>query len=417
MSYLKLEKGIPDFSKAVISLWFRVPKESAVAKSHAATGVDPLLFTLPLIIFGKSQKEQPIRYLYGDVSDDPAHPFEAFYGWVEDAGRPAFDVGPSWIGVMPNRDESGTFDLEFNLQLDTYGSYSSLGFVVEAPAIYTVSSSGIAGWTITPKDTSPTIAYGPPEYFYVLTAGRTSPADSTHSLRLEPDKWHHLLLSFDLTGELSVGQPYPKSACKMWYAIDDKDYRGAENLQPNRDMEGSFWGLDDLGPNVIVTKNIYVNSHGSTTSSDFFGVPVPLPSGNYTPSPIPTNGQEFGIPGTLTYVEDIFRVEMAEFQMWTGVTLDTGIEKNRRAFVDKNGEPVDPTATEDDPAPAEKLLGKKPEVLLHGSGDWKTGYNTGTLGIKIETDGTITKLSNGQFKPTGGIEQYDPDPSLEHSTA
>jgi hypothetical protein len=51
--------------------------------------------------------------------------------------------------------------------------------------------------------------------------------------------------------------------------------------------------------------------------------------------------------------------------------------------------PVPPVPTLDnsnDPssekhAPAERLLGKKPRILLHGSGDWISGKNTGGAGL------------------------------------
>ena len=106
---------------------------------------------------------------------------------------------------------------------------------------------------------------------------------------------------------------------------------------------------------------------------------------------------------------------MAEFQLFTGVTLDTSVEENRRAFVDEDGVPVPPEGkppTEDKPdgekPPAEKLLGKRPDIVLHGSGDWSDGNNTGSLGVDNDGD----NIPSGQFEPTGAIPSYTPDPSL-----
>jgi hypothetical protein len=214
----------------------------------------------------------------------------------------------------------------------------------------------------------------------------------------------------------------------MWYAIDDKDYRGPENMGPNRDAP------DGLGPNTILTENIY--SLSGTFSDNFMGEPVPSPpSGSYAPGPIPTSGQAFGIPGTSAYVNDISWVELAEFQLFTGVMLDTGVESNRRAFIDyerndngipikdKDGQftliPVDPVGQpptdehpEGLPAPAEKLLGKRPDILLHGSDRWINGENTGTTGVDYDAEPPQEKPA-GQFQPTGEIRAYTPDPSLQ----
>ena len=43
----------------------------------------------------------------------------------------------------------------------------------------------------------------------------------------------------------------------------------------------------------------------------------------------------------------VLKVEMAELQVFTGVTLDTGVTANRRAFVDNDGVPVAPLPSVD----------------------------------------------------------------------
>jgi hypothetical protein len=97
---------------------------------------------------------------------------------------------------------------------------------------------------------------------------------------------------------------------------------------------------------------------------------------------------------------------LAELQIFTGVTLDTTLVTARRAFVDADGNPVDP---ED----AEEFMGKRPEILLHGSSDWIDGLNTGSIGL----DNEDKIVPSGQFTPTGTILEYTPDPSLEQPTA
>jgi hypothetical protein len=422
MSHLTLPAGIPNFSKAVISLWFRAPKESVIAASghRIETGVEGwsmLQSVLPLVTFGAPQQNKNYTLLVKDIAHgDPQETVvvETPVAWIP--GAPA-DVDPCYIALVCSSD--GTFNVAFNLQMADYGSYSGLTwFATDMAYIPGYSGAPPVGSGIVGVYYQSTIvdgSYGTnnqPEYFYVQS-----------NITLQPDVWHHLLVSFDVGGALTLGLPKPSSTCQLWYAIDDVDYRGWDNLQPYRDAD------DALSPNTILTSNIYRESGyvPGSGSKLFYNHYVPNPAGSYSPGPIPSAGAGFGLPASAKYVDGIFRCEMAEFQMWTGVILDTEITSNRRAFVDADGKPVNPTkGSEADPrAPAERLLGKKPEVMLHGSSNWKTGYNTGTTGIRIETavdeDGneteTVVKIPSGQFTPTAKIEKYKPEPALEKTTA
>jgi hypothetical protein len=125
--------------------------------------------------------------------------------------------------------------------------------------------------------------------------------------------------------------------------------------------------------------------------------------------------------------------------MWTGVTLDTGEEKNRRAFIDYErdvngnivtgadgkvtlksvppvGQPPSDEHPDGQPAPADKLLGKRPEILLHGSSKWINGNNTGTAGVNYNVDPPVIK-PEGQFQPVAEIKAYTPDPTLQKEPA
>jgi hypothetical protein len=410
MSYLMLPKGIRGFRQAVMSLWFRAPTESVlkVVNRKPESGAGPALsYILPLIVFGKPQMQQDFTYLYGDVLTNPRpveegrhDHYEAYYDW-ETTGDP-YDVGPCYIGLQCFSD--GTFDLAFNLQMDTYGTYSALDWV----AVSATADWSAGTYVVVLKDTSPTIKYNPPEYFFVQTPQRLTPAElATGFGGWKPDQWHHLLLSFDLVGDLKLNgaeTPAVSSTCRLWYAIDDTDYRGAKNLGPNRDAD------DGLGDNTILTQNMYDNS-GTGFDGQKHGMPVAPPTGTYIPALIPSSDQQFGIPASGGYVKDILRVEMAEFQMWTGIALDTGVEDNRRAFIDyerdERGNPIKDkdgnyTLLPVAPEKAETLLTKKPDIMLHGSSDWIMGANTGTA---------------EQFKPVAKINPYKPDPSLNKSPA
>lgn len=409
MSYLTLANGIPNFSKAVFSFWFRVPKESitaALKRSQADERPFKIMqYVLPLVTFGKPQVNKNYQAITVDVADylytpDNYVPYNTTH-YI--AGEP-YDVDPCFIGVLYSDD--GTFRLAFNIQMGDYMAVNATDWITTKMTFYpsdNAPGTGAEGdGTVfggTAKATIEDASYienAQPEWFSV---------ESQHNL--DPGKWHHVLLSFDVSSSVAIGHPQASSDCKLWYAIDDVDYRGQANLQPWRDAD------DGLGDNTILTRNVWRESVPIRPPVLYQNTPVAEPAGSYGPVPIPTHEAALGIPASAKYVDYIFRVEMAEFQLFTGVTLDTGIDHNRRAFVDKEGKPVDPTGTEDEPGPGEKLLGKKPAVLLHSSGNWQTGYNTGTLGIKIEDDGTITKLPDGQFNPTAKIEPYKPEPALE----
>lgn len=434
MSYLTLRAGLPDFSKAVISLWFRVPRESVIAASGTAIG-DPFFpmmqGILPLVTFGRPQTKQNYDALNHEIwtyNESPDHtPAPISYPTIYFVKGKSVAIDPSYIGLTCQ--ENGTMYLIFNLQTDRYMTslsasnheVISLAFwsgsdpnypTADVPGAERPLGSGVFGWfpyvgQADIKDRSDT-DIGQPEYFTVDT-----------NVVLEPDQWHHLLLSFDIGGVVSIGTPFASSACRLWYAIDDVDYRGAENMAPYRDTGGQ-WGHDTLDPNAIMTRTAWYFSGGDPeweAANYYYNRYTGLPTGSFGGGSIPSDGADMGLPASLKYVDAILRCEMAEFQMWTGVTLDTGITSNRRAFVDEDGEPVSPTeGIADDPTPpAEKLLGKKPDILLHGSSDWESGHNTGTIGIMVDDEGNETDIASGQFQPTAKIEPFEPDPSLKET--
>jgi hypothetical protein len=400
MSYLTLRQGVPDFSKAVFSLWFRVPRESVIRASSQSLPTDAEGFfmmqgVLPLVTFGRMQENknyQPIivDIVHGSPPENPVHIFQA----ISAEPMQAYEVDPSYIGLLCLDD--GSFFLDFNIQMEIFGTYNSLFWFVTrldySPGGDTSPGSGQVGdYVATIADGSYSVQEAQPEWFRV-----------TSTQTFESDKWHHLLLSFDVDGTSEIGSAHPIGSCQLWYAIDDVDYRGWENMQPYRDED------DGLGDNIIVPRNVYNYSGGSGEDNLVHNTYVAPPSGSVPSGQVPSKNAEFALPAASRHVEAICRVEMAEFQMWTGVTLDTGINRNRHAFVDADGKPVDPTGTEDDLAPAVKLLGKQPEVMLHESDNWQDGYNTGTLGVRDQS----VKIPAGQFTPVAGIEKYKPEPEL-----
>lgn len=417
MSYLHLANGIPDFAKAVISFWFRIPTESIKAVRKVETGTEYLSRYIPLFTFGKKVTATVYKPVFTDIAawhytpSDGQFPIMAISDYVE-AGEQSID--PSFVGL----DCSAADDpcLIFNVQLSDRAPIKSAVWLGTKVDIYEL----VEGITFEAGNKNVGIGshaygiYAIKDVSYIRTAQRENFQVRTQHA-VEADKWHHVLLSFDLSDKCSVGQPNPSSTCKLWYAIDDVNYVGQENLQPYRK------GDDGLGPNDIVTQNIDRVSGGTPGPSLFQNQWVPATTGAYDPEQVPTDSQELGIPASTRYVNNIFRVEMAEFQMWTGITLDTKTEANRRIFIDYQRDEEGKIIKDEDnnavlksvdPKTAEDRL-DRPQVLLHGSSNWSTGYNTGTTGLQIDVDGKLTKKPKGQFKPIALIRSYKPDPSLK----
>lgn len=125
-----------------------------------------------------------------------------------------------------------------------------------------------------------------------------------------------------------------------------------------------------------------------------------LPTYSCSEFTIPLAGHPIGIPASAHHLTHNTGVEMAELQIWANKTLDTGDASMRRLFIDKDGKPVPPKK-------AAEVLGK-PDILLHGSTNWKTGKNTGTIGV--DKDGQTKP--DGQFSHIAKIEKFLPDPKL-----
>jgi len=408
MSYLQIPTGIPSFQKAVISFWFRVPKASIDAArvqpipdnlEGDRNDYFPALFrTIPLVTFGSVEAAVTD---YGD-------------------GTGAYPTSPSYIGVDCSRSRFTAL----------WPNQDSLAVHLAMPNTMT--------FVMNPMATDGRDPPGEPQYVHNLqrkdafymsgkgdvpyTGGQSSILDVT------ADTWHHALISFDLTTPAVMryttanptAPPFepttlmlPGGPTFMW-AFDDVD-KTDYSLSPScaQIYNTQFPESPVSPPAPLPLKQITTNN-----LIEVFGGAWAF-TATWNPVPIKSLDNPIGAPASAMFVDNVYHVEMAEFQMFTGVTLDTGIESNRRAFVDDDGNPVPPereppTVDHPDgqPAPAEKLLGKWPDILLHGSDRWSNGENTGTTGVDFNVDPPEEK-PEGQFKPTGEIRAYTPDPSLQ----
>jgi len=126
----------------------------------------------------------------------------------------------------------------------------------------------------------------------------------------------------------------------------------------------------------------------------------PVPTYQCNGFSIPVAAHPIGIPASTSHLENNTGIQMAELQIWAGVTLDTSDTQLRRLFIDENKKPAPPSK-------AEKVLGR-PDILLHGNNNWQEGKNTGTSGMSVTGD----LLTAGQFTPVAGIEKFKPEPEL-----
>jgi hypothetical protein len=227
----------------------------------------------------------------------------------------------------------------------------------------------------------------------------------TGGQRVSAGKWHHAIVSFDLTSSCAtVGNiqtadgPDPtlgtqsdrtSSTCSMFISFDDHDLTGKKL--------SCYWPTGSGDPHAILPVNGYY-----VASTNIFNPPVaPFnshdgnlititnnyedPAYSYSPSGAPVEGL-IGIPATTERVDAIKTIEMAELQVFVDTTVDTSDLGIRRLFVTDVGKPEEMTV-------AAAALGR-PVIALKGSVNWIAGVSTGSLGDLVAS-GTITEYSPG----------------------
>jgi hypothetical protein len=431
-SYLALNRPL-SLNKVTISFWFRIPLKVANAKALADEGKPIWDFTvlyncIPLLMFGQQQTgaiyhwtdDKPIGELPNYDLEGNYDPIPVYGTGV--TGSHVAPMQPSCIGVTFGKDSS---EGGLIVHIQTADMAIAENLAVEDSEIILDGGTG-PGYTVVTQDAS-----------YAMTAGAEA-LGNQGSINLgvyggniapaiQADQWHHILISWDLQAsnathgseEGSTTAGGTESYSLMWCAIDDVN-------KDKYELPANWIGGSGAGAAEEPSTN--PNAHLSNLAYRYSGVgDDPPPRVKVDFSPIPSNPLIIPAPTTLLYptgpqgetgeVKANQLVEMAELQIFTDVVVNTSEEIKRRAFIDfardENGNPI---ADADgkfalkpvDPKKAEELMGKKPEVLLHGSGNWIEGYNTGSTGVLIDGD----KIPTGQFTPTGVINQYTPDPSV-----
>lgn len=271
----------------------------------------------------------------------------------------------------------------------------------------------LIGWRLTTAvpDTFIDEGSSEPVHHKATSEYGSSPGDAgTGSISCSPtkvpaDQWHHVLISVDMSdGSAATGIAFgegtgdPKShitaTSEMYVAVDDKNYKTGQ--YPFKDTNKVYTGS---------AAQIGFSSQAAKWDEDAKKYVPEGPVPSYSLGEMSVPGGDIGMPSHGQYVDKIHHCEMAEFQMWTGKTLETDKVENRRVFLDykrdANGNPIpDKDGTirlkPVKPDVAEERLGK-PDINMHGSSKWIEGTNLG---------------SGGSFSPTGEIKKYKPDPAI-----
>ncbi len=421
---------LPAFSECLLSLWFRIPNETFDnIKAKKPIGTEPDEFpefnkVTPLVVFGGARHRKKFEYTHPlvssgpNISTDSGGEFIIVEGhWEMQSSHSAITgdhyLDPAYIGI----NQFG--ELEFNLQLAQTPDARNYFFDPEGVLEIDVPPTPPPGLTLrtfgprSAKDVSVLdLLRGAPEaYFFTVPLHPT------------PDQWHHVLLSINLGSKVQVTSAegfdisYQHSftnPSKVFLAVDDVpiDMRDTGPSlgfygQPN---DGSIMSNAQFN---VATTPIFPDSFYAVR---FQLIPFDRPidpisglaygfsdmvEGVYTISPLPpvtylltkpaiaAGTLAFPAPGRFT--KSIYRCEMAECHMWVGKSVDARQESIRRLFVKDDGKPnLDAKARA-------KALGE-PDIILHKSGNWKKGKNTGK--------------SKVNFAPKGKILRWRPDPSL-----
>ncbi len=366
MGYLHIpSSSLTNFSKAVISLWFRIPAATLLEvssltdtpvgeTSDAWNGVcfDPPLYKIiPLITFGS------LEVGLGDAL--------------------GVNVQPSFIGVDCSSLVSGKTGPTLAVNLQT---------------------TSLCTFNKTPVDPESEMR---PECYYMGGAGRRMDASDFQEARVIADEWHHALISFDISPECSIlwagaqrSPPDPTYVLTggptFTWSLNDVDKTGPAMFRSG----GANWTVTappttsgtTLADNQIIPQALfaYFGSGGNTSSfpvetSTDFEITVPT-------SVIASNGNPIGIPTSAAFVDNVHKVDLADLQIFTGIYADAGSEVVRRFFISPEGTPVNP-------AVAQSGLGQAPAIIFNSGTNWRAGTNTGSLGGTFTKVGTVNNYS------------------------
>lgn len=338
MGFVSKSDGVDDFSKGVISIFFSVPAESITAAQSQYDGLDfdnfpdflwdpNLAGIIPLFTFGANPAISTMPY----------------------------NISPSFIGI--------------NCGASFHGDARGEGDVPSLCARIQYDT-GTAEFT----NLGATIANDSFQVGYVGRYGPGVPADQDSRIAVSADTIHHVLVSFDVSsgcsGSVSGSPPLGidlTGPSQFMWAFDDVNYAGAYLFPTNPACFGGSGGSNDIYSAGCI------NCPGDVASTYSFSA-----------GDIPVDGFAMGVPSSSGNSDFVYQIRVARLQVFRGVTVDTSVELNRRAFIKSNGQPASLSA-------ARALLGAIPVIEFNRAEDWIAGRNSG---------------SGGNFTKTGTVSVY-----------
>jgi hypothetical protein len=230
---------------------------------------------------------------------------------------------------------------------------------------------------------------GPDDYTYTQGVDSSEPLrTSCHIGTGAPppagDTWHRYIISIDLSGGANWTYTDPPGFDPAFYTFVNNDFR--------------FWlSVDDTDYSATSFLPRTVVSPPSDPISGPAGIFFPNMSGveftrsgdvNFPGFSIKLSGLEFAIPCLAANADPVYNpaFQIADFLMWTGVSLDTSVTANRRLFIDASGDPVNPS------------------VAIAALG-------TPVYDVRGPASGIATNLgSAGNLTKTGTVTDYTPGP-------
>jgi hypothetical protein len=368
MGYIQRTTGIElDFTKVVISIWFRVPAASFTAAEANDLEIDKedrWSNIIPLITFGPQTvgQETPNQTINLGPPSGILDPPDIF-GY--ELGTPtSLNQGPGYIGIK--RDGGNAF-LDVYIPTGAPAACDKVRWIFDD---FTEPEPPNGSWSPVFTDVSET------EEDYNDYFGAVS------ETQILPDTIYHLLISWDLTdGSASVGSDVLSDldciteSSQMWMALND-----VNKIENDLPMIWPGINPEDFDGNrhVSYLTDLYAGQN-DTAALGTCSVTTEVSSIPTAPVTVP------GLPVIAAYDPINFKVQMGDLQIFTNVSLDTSVELNRRAFITSG-------LRQASPALAVSLLGKSPEVRFQTVNDWQVGNNRGTA---------------GNFTPTGTISPYE----------
>lgn len=386
MGFLR-SSGSVDLKKIIYSDFFFIP-EAAAAAARGARKIDLaddrfcMQNFVPLISFGPQRAVT--RYAIANpVVHDPAAPPVGFQLNYHD-GSVAYTTpsGPTFIGVYYGGDSGLYPDGSIIVNIQTANSPSLSNVITDiTAATYEDPDHGGDGWVPTRVDGSS--FYQQPDCYFGYS--------SATNFRATTGRWHHLLLSWDVSNGCSAhGNMVPvpddniiDSVSKMWAAFDDVNYNQGDLPA---EWANDVTGTSDWGDNDIVSTTI---ANWAGVSGDIDDSTSSLAVSSVPSSPICIPGPPSQVyqenAGSNVTINSVKVIRKAKPLLFTGITLDTSNEANRRLFITAEGDPADVPA-------AAEALGKQPFIKFSNGKDFKDGRNTGS-GPSFSRTGTINLSS------------------------